>query len=131
MERQTFVSQFKELISRLYDRVAIETHPLAAFFPVPEAASTRRAEVVQQLILDEIENLRPESKEIRVQSPEWRPYLILQKRYIDGQDPHEIAKALYIGDRQFRRDHSRALQALSLQSLAEIFRTGFTKLWSG
>lgn len=48
-----------------------------------------------------------------VQSPEWRPYLILQKRYVEGKDPHEIAASLYIGDRQFRRDHSRALQVLS------------------
>ena len=121
MERQTFISLFKDLTSRLYDLVAIETHPLATFFPVPEASSTRRAEVVQQLILKEIENLRPESKEIQVQSPEWRPYLILQRRYIEGQDPHEIAKALYIGDRQFRRDHSRALQALSLRVWERYF----------
>ena len=82
MEQQTFSSLFKDLISRLYDRVAIETHPLAPFFPVPEAAFTRRAEVIQQLILDEIEQLRPEGKEILVQSPEWRPYLILRQRYI-------------------------------------------------
>lgn len=115
MERQTFISLFKDLISRLYDRVAIETHPLAAFFAVAEDASTRRAEVIQQLILGEIEQLRPEGKEVLVQSPEWRPYLILKKRYMEGQDPHEIAKSLYIGDRQFRRDHSRALQALSLR----------------
>ena len=121
MERQTFVSLFKELISRLYDRVAIETHPLAAFFPVPEVASIRRAEVVQQLIMDEIDNLRPESNEIQIQSPEWRPYLILQRRYIEGLDPHEIASALYIGDRQFRRDHSRALQALSLRVWQKYF----------
>ena len=122
MEQQTFISLFKDLISRLYDRVAIETHPLAAYFPVPEDASTRRAEVVQQLILDEIEQLRPEGKEILVQSPEWRPYLILQKRYIEGQDSHEIAKSLYIGDRQFRRDHSRALQALSLRVWQRYFQ---------
>jgi CheY-like chemotaxis protein len=121
MEQQTFTSLFKDLISRLYDRVAIETHPLAAYFPVPEDASTRRAEVVQKLILDEIEQLRPEGKEILVQSPEWRPYLILQKRYIDGQDPHDIASSLYIGDRQFRRDHSRALQALSLRVWQRFF----------
>jgi CheY-like chemotaxis protein len=122
MELQTFTSLFKDLISRLYDRVAIETHPLAAFFPVPEEASPRRAEVVQQLILDEVEQLRPEGKEILVQSPEWRPYLILQKRYIEGQDPHQIAKSLYIGDRQFRRDHSRALQALSLRVWQRYFQ---------
>ena len=121
MEQQTFSSLFKDLISRLYDRVAIETHPLAAFFPVPEAAFARRAEVIQQLILDEIGQLRPEGKEI-LQSPEWRPYLILQKRYIEGQDPHKIAQSLYIGDRQFRRDHSRALQALSLRVWQRYFQ---------
>jgi CheY-like chemotaxis protein len=122
MDRQTFISLFKDLVSRLYDRVAIETHPLASFFPVPEAASTRRAEVVQQLILAEIEHLRPEGKEILLQSPEWRPYLILQKRYIEGEDPHEIARSLYIGDRQFRRDHSRALQALSMRVWQRYFQ---------
>ena len=122
MDRQTFISLFKDLISRLYDRGAIETHPLAVFFPVPEAASTRRAEVIQQLILDEIEQLRPEGQEILLQSPEWRPYLILQKRYIEGQSPREIAQSLYIGDRQFRRDHSRALQALSLRVWQRYFQ---------
>ena len=123
MERQTFIGLFKDLISRLYDRVAIETHPLATFFPLAEAASTRRAEVVQHLILDEIEALRPDGEEILMQSPEWRSYLILQKRYIEGQDPHEIARSLFIGDRQFRRDHSRALQALSLRVWQRYFQT--------
>jgi CheY-like chemotaxis protein len=122
MERQTFISLFKDLISRLYDRVAVETHPLAPYFPAAEDASARRAAVVQQLIRDEIEQLRPEGREILFQSPEWRPYLILQKRYIEGQDPREIARSLYIGDRQFRRDHSRALQALSLRVWERYFQ---------
>jgi len=122
MEQQTFSNLFKDLISRLYDLVAIETHPLAAFFPMAGDASTRRAEVIQRLILDEIEQLRPEGKEILVQSPEWRSYLILQKRYIEGRNPHEIATFLYIGDRQFRRDHSRALQALSMRVWQRYFQ---------
>jgi CheY-like chemotaxis protein len=121
MEQQTFISLFKDLISRLYDLAAVETHPLAAFFPAPEDASRPRAEVVQRLILGEIEQLRPEGKDVLVQSPEWRPYLILQKRYIDGLDPHAIAQSLFIGDRQFRRDHSRALQALSLRIWQRYF----------
>jgi CheY-like chemotaxis protein len=122
MERQTFISLFKDLISRLYDRVAIETHPLTASFPLAEAAFTRRAEAVQLLIQDEIAQLRPEGKEILTQSPEWRPYLILQKRYVEGQDPHEIAKSFFIGDRQFRRDHSRALQTLSTRIWQKYFQ---------
>jgi CheY-like chemotaxis protein len=122
MEQQTFSSLFKDLISRLYDRAAIETHPLAPFFSVPEAAFTRRAEVIHQLIQDEIEQLRPDGKEILVHSPEWRPYLILQKRYVEGLGPHEIASSLFIGDRQFRRDHSRALEALSLRVWQRYFQ---------
>ena len=113
MERQTFTSLFKDLISRLYDRIAVETHPLTAFFPLEEDLAVRRAEAVQHLIQAEIAQLRPEGKEILTQSPDWRSYLILQKRYVEGQDPHEIARSLFIGDRQFRRDHSRALQTLS------------------
>ncbi len=122
MERQTFISLFKDLISRLYDRIAVETHPLTASFPVEVGKSTRRAEAVQSMIQKEIAALRPEGKEILVQSPEWRPYLILQKRYVEGQSPHEIAASLFIGDRQFRRDHSRALQTLSTRVWQKYFQ---------
>jgi CheY-like chemotaxis protein len=122
MDRQTFISLFKDLVSRLYDLAAVETHPLAPFFPLAEDATKPRAGVIQQLILDEIEQLRPEGKEVLVQSPEWRPYLILRKRYVEGEDPHEVAKSLYVGDRQFRRDHSRALQALSLRVWQRYFQ---------
>ncbi|MFH1523911.1 MAG: response regulator [Chloroflexota bacterium] len=123
MNKQTFSNLFKDLISRLYDRVAVETHPLSPYFPVAEDSSTRRAEVIQRIIQDEIEQLKPEDKEIIIQSPEWRPYVILYQRYIEGQDPHTIATSLYIGDRQFRRDHSRALQALSTRVWQRYFQT--------
>jgi CheY-like chemotaxis protein len=113
MDKPTFTSLFKDLISRLYDPTILETHPLADSFPLPDGAPARRAEGIRRLILEEIEQLRPPGKEIILQSPEWRPYLILHKRYVEGLPPLEIAAALYIGDRQFRRDHSRALQALS------------------
>jgi CheY-like chemotaxis protein len=122
MERQTFIGLFKDLISRLYDRVAVETHPLASFFPLGGEMAARRAEVIQHLILNEIEEFKPENGETSGQSPEGRSYLILKKRYIEGLDPHEIAKILYIGDRQFRRDHSRALQALSLRVWERYFQ---------
>jgi hypothetical protein len=122
MDRQPFTSLFKDLISRLYDRIAVETHPLSPYFPVAEDSSTRRAEVIQHIIQDEIERLQPEGKEIIIQSPEWRPYLILYQRYIEGQDPRAIATSLYVGDRQFRRDHSRALQALSLRVWQRYFQ---------
>lgn len=112
MNREKFGALFKDLISHLYDPAMLETHPLSRYFP--SASSDSRARVVQNLIITEIEQLRPPgSQQPQVQSPEWRPYLILYKRYVLGESPRHIANALYIGERQFRRDHSRALQALS------------------
>lgn len=122
MELDTFTSLFKDLITHLYDHTAIETHPLAAHFPHPKDPSQRRAEAIQKLVLDEIEQLRPVGKEPISESPEWRPYLILHKRYIQGENPAEIASTLYVGERQFRRDHSRALQALSVRVWERYFR---------
>ncbi len=114
MNREKFAALFKDLISHLNDPTVIETHPLSRYFRVADKSSaTPRVKAIQDLILREIENLRPPGKEPQIQSPEWRPYLILYKRYVLGESPREIANALYIGDRQFRRDHSRALQALS------------------
>ncbi|MGB9799981.1 MAG: response regulator [Thermanaerothrix sp.] len=115
MKREMFFTLFKDLISHLYDVTVIETHPLSQYFPIGKTSdsSTCRADAIQKLILQEIELLRPQGNEPQPQSPEWRPYLILFKRYVLGESPRDIASALYIGDRQFRRDHSRALQALS------------------
>lgn len=121
MDQLTFNSLFRDLISRIYDRVAIENHPLAAHFLIAPDVKLRRADAIRQLILKEIEHLRPEGLEILWQSPEWRPYLILNKRYVEAEDPSDIARSLYIGDRQFRRDHSRALQALSTRIWDEYF----------
>ena len=111
---KTVMTRSSDVFIPLDDRVAIENHPLAAYFLIPPESKQRRADAIRQLILDEIEHLKPaDSSEIQWQSPEWRPFLILSKRYIEAEDPAEIARSLYIGDRQFRRDHSRALQALS------------------
>lgn len=114
MNREKFTALFKDLISHLNDPTVMETHPLSQYFPASESnSSTPRAKAIQKLILQEIEQLRPPGKEPQFESPVWRPYLILYQRYVTGETPREIANALYIGDRQFRRDHSRALQALS------------------
>jgi CheY-like chemotaxis protein len=122
MNQATFSNLFKDLIARLFDRVAVETHPLAAHFPTQGENPIRRAENIQRMVQNEIEALRPAGPEIQVQSSEWRPYLILHKRYVQGENSHDIAAALYIGDRQYRRDHSRALQALSLRMWEQYFR---------
>jgi CheY-like chemotaxis protein len=123
MDRRTFITLFKDLVSRLYDRVTVETHPLTMFFPTPVNSTARPAEIVRTLVQEEIEHLRPDGDELPL-SPEWRPYLILKQRYMEGRDLSSIAAFLCIGDRQFRRDHSRALQALSTGVWNKYFQDG-------
>jgi CheY-like chemotaxis protein len=127
MDKSTFTGLFKDLISRLYDPSALETHPLAGAFPGHQARSASRAEEIRRLILEEIKQLRPDDKEPLDQSPEWRPYLILHQRYVEGLSPLAIAADLYIGDRQFRRDHSRALLALSNRIWDRYFQAGHSE----
>lgn len=97
MKREMFITLFKDLISHLYDVTVIETHPLSQHFPIDKISdsSTCRAEAIQKLILQEIELLRPPGKEPQPQSPEWRPYLILHKRYVLGESL-VILPVLYI-----------------------------------
>lgn len=120
MNQNDFTSLFKDLLLRLYDLTAIETHPLTAHFLLPSGSRSPRAESVQRLIIEEIERFRPKG-EVVLTSPEWRPYLILRRRYVDGENPAGIAAALCIGERQFRRDHSRALRALSARIWERYF----------
>ncbi|MCS7011399.1 MAG: response regulator [Anaerolineales bacterium] len=124
INEQTFPPLFKDLVSRLYDRVAVESHPLAGYFSTISGSSLPLADVVRNLVREEIEQLKPEGAEFPL-SPEWRPYLILKKRYMEGLDLHSIAAMLCIGDRQFRRDHSRALQALSTRIWQKYFKKRF------
>lgn len=113
MERKIFNGLLKDLISHLYDLAAIETHPLTALLNPPAGYRGSRGEYIQELIQQEIKKLPPAGKALAPGAPEWRPYLILYRRYIEGLSPQVIASALAISERQLRRDHSRALQALA------------------
>lgn len=121
MDQNAFFDLFKDLLAHLYDRTSVETHPLAAEFPIPSRPTSHRAEAIQNLIFSEIEQLRPTAGAPNLRSPKWRPYIILYQRYVEGQEPAAVAASLFISERQFRRDHSRAVRALSLRVWERYF----------
>ncbi|MEZ0397348.1 MAG: response regulator [Anaerolineales bacterium] len=131
MDQNTFFDLFKDLLAHLYDRASVETHPLAAEFPPPPRSTSHRAETIQNLIFAEIEQLRPAQGTPDPKSPEWRPYLILRRRYIEGLEPAAIAVSLFISERQFRRDHSRATRALCLRVWERYFETRLSESADG
>lgn len=110
VDRPTFNEVIKDVLGNLYDTAAIETHPMIhSIMP----ASGKRGETLRGLILEAIEQLRPLRKEESPNSPEWRPYLIIFKRYVEGMGIQELSDQLAISTRQMRRDHHRALEALT------------------
>ena len=127
MERTVFNGLFKDLMAHIYDFAALETHPLAIALEIPEDFRGSRGHYIQQLVLDEIENFCPKGTEPSVEAIEWRPYLILHQRYATGMSSQELADYLAISKRQMRRDHSKALQALTGRLWDRVFQSQFIK----
>lgn len=122
MERSVFNGLFKDLMTHIYDFAMLENHPLTQVIDIPKDLRTSRGNFIQEMILEEIRRFRPVGKEISLDTIEWRPYLILQKRYIEGVSLQDLAAYLAISKRQMRRDHSRALQALAGRLWDRVFR---------
>jgi CheY-like chemotaxis protein len=113
MERKEFNRLVRDALSNLYDYAALETHPLTAVFPVPSEQQTSRAEHLRHILLDAIEGLQPPDRERSIGSVEWRPYLILHGRYVQVLSLQELQARLSLSERQLRREHSRALRAVT------------------
>lgn len=121
MDQRTFTSLIKDILNNYYDSAALEAHPLAGVFAQPGGNSEPRSEYVRAVIREEIEGLRPPQTALNPVSAEWRPYLLLQKRYIEGLGLKELCDLLAVGDRQLRRDHHRALLALTGRLWRRLF----------
>ncbi len=114
IDRSTFNEVIKDMLGNLYDTAAIETHPMIqSVVPSAQASNGNRGEMLRTLILEAIEQLRPLRKEESINSPEWRPYHIIYKRYVEGMGNQELSDQLAISTRQMRRDHHRAFMALT------------------
>lgn len=112
--RLFFNEIIKDALDNLYDYASLETHPaIFSVIKLPHGFSGNKGEFVRQVVVDGIEKLRPPHKELSLTSPEWRPYIILQKRYIEGLPLQELAGLLAISPRQMRRDHHKAISALN------------------
>lgn len=122
MDRTVFNGLFKDLMAHIHDFAALETHPLAEALTVPSNYRASRGHFIQQIVWDEIEQFRPNKLEPSIEAIEWRPYLILNQRYVEGMSSQELADYLAISKRQMRRDHSRALQALAGRLWDQVFR---------
>lgn len=123
MGREEFNGLLKDIMPHIYDYAALETHPLSALISPPADYSGSRGEYIQRLIFDAIEKLQPKGINLSLSAIEWRPYLILKKRYVEGNNLQELSTHLSLSERQVRRDHNRALQALAGRLWDQAFQT--------
>jgi CheY-like chemotaxis protein len=127
MEKKEFSSLFKDLITHLYDYAVLETHPLIEVITLPRSFHGSRGEYIRQMILEEVERFKPAGKDHSLHDIEWRPYNILNKRYVEGASLRELSGALSLSERQLRRDNSRAVQALAGRIWDKLVASGAIK----
>ena len=121
MERKAFNGLVKDLLPHLYDYAALETHPLVTAIDPPKDFGGSRGEYVQKLVFEAIDKLQPAGIKKSIEAVEWRPYIILHSRYVEGEHLQKISSALCLSERQVRRGHNRAAQALAARLWDEIF----------
>jgi CheY-like chemotaxis protein len=106
-----FRKQVKDALEHLYDTAYLETHPLLSQFPNPATDSRlTRAQKLRSLLKETIEALRPQEGS-PVGSPEWRSYLALRYRFVQGMSPGEAEIELGISLRQLQRELHKGLDA--------------------
>jgi len=110
VERQTFVESVRQALGQLHSRSLLEIHPLRSL--LAREGTSLPVEELQQALLDAVRELRP--MQVGPQTtPQWRRYRYLWLRYVEGVRLEEIADTLGITDRQARRDHREALEAVA------------------
>lgn len=113
LDKDVFSQLVRDLLPHLYNFSVLETHPLADAVLFVDGDTGSRGEKLQQVIFDAIEKLQPKGIIRTPSMVEWRPYLILHKRYVEGLNLQELSAELSLSERQIRRDHNRAVLALA------------------
>ena len=106
----TFSQYVRQALAHLNDPVYLAGHPLVDHLLDPrESAGGER---LRETILDAIELIHP-SAGIPETSAAWRCYRQLVLRYVSGYESDQVARTLMVSSRQARRDHHRAVGALT------------------
>ncbi len=107
----------RDALANLRDQAGLATHPFAALVvagPSKGGQAATRADLLRRVLLNAIERLRPAAEtERKAGSPEWRPYQLLHGRYVEGLSLQQLQAQLSLSERQLRREHSRALEAVA------------------
>jgi len=115
MQFDVFETLIKDGLNNLFDFAVLETHPLLSNgITIPTNFTGTKGEFLKKVLLEAIENLKPADKIYDINVPEWRVYIVLIKRYVEGMNSFEVAKLLAMSDRQYRRYQKKAIQSVAI-----------------
>jgi CheY-like chemotaxis protein len=107
-----FSRQIREALQNLHDFASLQKVPLAAQTSGPHQTLAQGVRQLRSELLSAIDQLNPAGN-LPGLAKERRPYAILYGRYVQGLTTTELMEELAISERQLRREHARALHAVT------------------
>src|SRR5437867_1844879 len=107
--------QVRNALARLYDPIYLRRHPLVADMVaagLDAATPCAAGAALREALLQAIESIKPEKGRDGSECI-WRPYRIMQLRYVEAMTPTEVQDALGVAKTQYYRQHEQALDAVT------------------
>lgn len=115
MQFDAFETLIKDALNNLFDFTILETHPLLSNgIAIPIDYSGSKGEYLKRILLEAVEDLKPADKNYDINTTEWRVYIVLLNRYLEGMNSIDVAKLLAMSERQYRRYQKKAIQSVAL-----------------
>ena len=111
LEPQNFEQQLRDCLTHYYDYAFLQRHPFVRLLAADTSGDALQVQSFREVIEQAIESLRP-SPDSDPASKQARLYHILVFRYVNQQQVQQVLHRLNLGERQFYRDHNKAIQAL-------------------
>src|SRR5260221_13666205 len=108
---EEFEQQVRDSLSHLYDYSFLRENPLVQLV-VPDMTGANQVQVFRHVMTEAIERLRPDTG-ATFHSKQARSYNILMLRYVEQQQPQDVMTQLALSERQFYRDHPKAIQTVA------------------
>ncbi len=98
-------------LTHLYDFAFLQNHPLVQWL-VPQETGARQVHKFRELLIQTIEQMRL-GEDTALSSRASRTYNLLALRYIEQQDTQTVIDQLALSERQYYREHPKAIRTLS------------------
>ncbi len=106
-----FEENIRDLLVNLYDYLKLIDNPVAKRLAA-KLTGGDRAQTARQMILAAIDDMKSE-KSVQLISRQNRLYNILLLRYVEEQATNEVLSQLALSERQYYREHQRAIRTIS------------------